>query len=229
MGTTPPVHRTDPAEPLASVRAALVEACARAGRDAGSVTLIAVSKTVPVDKVEHAVRCGQTVFGENRVQEAEAKWPLLRSRHHGLELHLVGSLQSNKVPAAVALFDAIHSLDRPRLALSIARECARQGRRPRLFIQVNTGAEPQKSGVLPQVTDAFIDACRDVHDLDIEGLMCIPPLDEPPAGHFALLADIAVRNGLRSLSMGMSADFVEAIAHGATHVRVGRGIFGDRP
>jgi pyridoxal phosphate enzyme (YggS family) len=162
------------------------------------------------------------------VQEAKAKWPELKERHPGIELHLVGSLQSNKAKDAVALFDAIHSLDRPSLAEALAREIARQGRKPTLFVEVNTGAEPQKAGVLPEETDAFLAACRERYGLEVAGLMCIPPADEPPAPHFALTAKIARRNGLRLLSMGMSVDFPLAIAFGATHVRVGTAIFGER-
>jgi pyridoxal phosphate enzyme (YggS family) len=168
------------------------------------------------------------VFGENRVQEAKAKWPPLLARHDGIALHLVGPLQSNKARDAVALFDAIHSLDRDSLAAALAKEMARQARRPALFVEINTGAEPQKAGVLPQDADGFIAACRERHGLAIAGLMCIPPFDEAPAPHFALTAQIARRNGLSLLSMGMSADFKIAIAFGATHVRVGTAIFGAR-
>jgi len=169
------------------------------------------------------------VFGENRVQEAKAKWPALKERHPGLELHLVGSLQSNKAKDAIALFDAIHSVDRQSLAEALAKEIQKQGRHPLLFVVVNTGAEPQKAGVLPEDADAFVTACRDTYGLRIAGLMCIPPVDEAPAPHFALTAKIAARNGLSFLSMGMSADFKVAIAFGATHVRVGTAIFGGRP
>ena len=171
---------------------------------------------------------GQRVFGENRVQEAKAKWPPLLARHRGIELHLVGPLQSNKARDAVALFDAIHSLDRDSLAAALAKEIARQSRRPTLFVEINTGAEAQKSGVTPADADAFIAACRERHGLSIAGLMCIPPFDEAPAPHFALTGEIARRNGLALLSMGMSADFKIAIAFGATHVRVGTAIFGAR-
>jgi pyridoxal phosphate enzyme (YggS family) len=174
------------------------------------------------------IAAGQTVFGENRVQEAKAKWPPLKAEHPGLELHLVGPLQSNKVKDALALFDAIHSVDRPSLCAALAKEVAKQGRQPRLFVEVNTGAEPQKAGVLPEQTDAFLARCRDEYGLRIEGLMCLPPLDDPPVPHFALLAKIAKRNGLPFLSMGMSADFIPAIEFGATHVRVGTAIFGER-
>jgi pyridoxal phosphate enzyme (YggS family) len=214
--------------PLAKVRAEIAHACAQAGRDPGSVTLVAISKTFGADAIEPVIAQGQRVFGENRVQEAKAKWPALTARHPGLELHLVGSLQSNKARDAVALFDAIHSLDRPSLAEALAKEIARQGRKPTLFVEVNTGAEPQKAGVLPEETDAFLKACRERYGLSIAGLMCIPPADEPPAPHFALTAKIARRNSLALLSMGMSADFPLAIEFGATHIRVGTAIFGAR-
>jgi hypothetical protein len=174
------------------------------------------------------LEAGQRVFGENRVQEAKAKWPELRAEFPGVELHLVGPLQSNKAKEAVALFDAIHTVDRPKIAQALAEEIAKQGKRPRLFVEVNTGAEPQKAGVLPENTDAFIAECREKFGLTIEGLMCIPPFNEAPAPHFALTAKIAKRNGLALLSMGMSADFASAIAFGATHVRVGSAIFGER-
>jgi len=174
------------------------------------------------------IAAGQRVFGETRVQEAKAKWPALKQHHDGIELHLVGSLQSNKAKEAVALFDAIHSVDRPSLAEALAKEIARQGRTPTLFVEVNTGAEPQKAGVLPEETDAFLKACRERYGLTIAGLMCLPPAHEPPAPHFALTAKIARRNGLSLLSMGMSADFPLAIEFGATHVRIGTAIFGER-
>jgi pyridoxal phosphate enzyme (YggS family) len=174
------------------------------------------------------IDAGQRVFGENRVQEAEGKWPLVRSGVAGLDLHLIGPLQSNKAAAAVALFDAIHTVDRDKIAAALAAEMGRQGRMPRLFVQVNTGAEPQKAGVLPEETDAFIARCRTTHGLAIDGLMCIPPATAVAAPHFALLAKIAARNGLPCLSMGMSGDFETAIALGATHVRVGSAIFGTR-
>ena len=190
--------------------------------------MIAVAKTFGADAIEPVIAAGQRVFGENRVQEAKAKWPALRARHGHLELHLVGSLQSNKAREAVALFDAIHSVDRASLAAALAKEIAAQARRPLLFVEINTGAEPQKAGVQPQDADAFLAACRDRYGLAISGLMCIPPLDEAPAPHFALTAQIARRNGLALLSMGMSADFATAIAFGATHVRVGTAIFGER-
>jgi hypothetical protein len=216
------------ADRLAAVRAEIARACRDAGRDPASVTLIAVAKTFGADAIEPVIAAGQRVFGENRVQEAKAKWPALRARHGDLELHLVGSLQSNKAREAVALFDAIHSVDRASLAAALAKEIAAQARRPLLFVEINTGAEPQKAGVQPQDADAFLAACRDRYGLAISGLMCIPPLDEAPAPHFALTAQIARRNGLPLLSMGMSADFATAIAFGATHVRVGTAIFGER-
>jgi pyridoxal phosphate enzyme (YggS family) len=214
--------------PLAKVRDQIARACAEARRDPASVTLVAISKTFGADAIEPVIAAGQRVFGENRVQEAKAKWPALKQRHGGIELHLVGSLQSNKAKEAVALFDAIHSVDRPSLAEALAKEIARQGRTPTLFVEINTGAEPQKAGELPQETDAFLKACRERYGLSIAGLMCLPPAHEPPAPHFALTAKIARRNGLSLLSMGMSADFPLAIEFGATHVRVGTAIFGER-
>jgi len=217
------------AEGLARVRQEIAAACAEAKRDPASVTLIAVSKTFAADAIEPVIVAGQRVFGENRVQEAKAKWPALTAAHPGLELHLIGPLQSNKAKEAVALFDAIHSVDRPSIAEALAKEIAKQGRRPLLFVEINTGAEPQKAGVLPQDADAFIKTCRETHRLTIAGLMCIPPFEEAPAPHFALTAKIAARNSLKLLSMGMSADFATAIAFGATHVRVGTAIFGTRP
>jgi len=213
---------------IAAVREAIVRACRDAGRDPATVTLVAISKTFGADAIKPVIAADQRVFGENRVQEAKAKWPPLIARHSGLELHLVGSLQSNKARDAVALFDAIHSVDRASLAEALAKEIARQRRRPLLFVEINTGAEPQKAGVKPQDADSFLAACRDRYGLAISGLMCIPPLDEAPAPHFALTARIARRNGLALLSMGMSADFQTAIAFGATHVRVGTAIFGAR-
>jgi pyridoxal phosphate enzyme (YggS family) len=216
------------AKALAGVNEKIAAACREAGRDPAEVTLIAVSKTFPGAAIEPAIHAGQRVFGENRVQESRAKWPALKEKYPGLDLHLIGPLQSNKAKEAVALFDAIHSLDRRSLCEALAKEIARQGRAPRLFVQVNTGAEPQKAGVLPQEADAFLRDCRETYGLSIEGLMCIPPFDEAPAPHFALTAKIAARNGLRLLSMGMSADFETAIAFGATHVRVGSAIFGAR-
>src|SRR5438128_11168706 len=213
---------------LARVRAEIAAACAEAKRDPASVTLIAVSKTFGTDAIEPVIAAGQRVFGENRVQEAKAKWPALRAAHPGLELHRIGPLQSNKAKDAVALFDAIHSVDRPSLCEALAKEIARQDQRPTLFVEVNTGGEPQKAGVLPEAADEFLKACREHYGLLISGLMCIPPANEPPAPHFALTAKIAARNSLGLLSMGMSADFATAIAFGATHVRVGTAIFGGR-
>ncbi len=217
---------------LADVRAEIARACRDAGRDPATVTLVAISKTFGAEAIEPVIAAGQRVFGENRVQEAKAKWPPLLAQHNGehagLELHLVGTLQSNKAREAVALFDAIHSLDRASLADALAKEIARQARKPLLFVEINTGAEPQKGGVLPENADAFLAACRDRHGLTISGLMCIPPAGEAAAPHFALTAKIARRNGLALLSMGMSSDYPTAIAFGATHVRVGTAIFGVR-
>jgi len=213
---------------LLQVRAQIARACHDAGRDPATVTLVAVSKTHGADAIEPVIAAGQRVFGENRVQEAKAKWPPLLARHGGLELHLVGTLQSNKAREAVALFDAIHSVDRESLAVALGKEIARQERKPLLFVEVNTGEEPQKGGVLPTEVDAFLGTCHDRYGLTISGLMCIPPLDGPPAPHFALTAKIARRNGLSLLSMGMSSDFAAAIGLGATHVRVGTAIFGAR-
>jgi len=214
---------------LSAVRAEIARACRDARRDPQSVTLVAVSKTFGADVIEPVIAEGQRIFGENKVQEAKSKWPALMLRHPGLELHLVGSLQSNKAREAVALFDAIHSLDRTSLAEALAKEITKQQRQPLLFAEINTGAEPQKAGIEPQNADAFLASCRDNYGLTISGLMCIPPVDEAPAPHFALTAQIARRNGLSLLSMGMSADFPIAIAFGATHVRIGTAIFGVRP
>jgi len=213
---------------LPRVRREISDACAAAGRDPASLTLIAVSKTFGADAIAPVIAAGQRVFGENRVQEAKAKWPPMRAAHPGIALHLIGPLQSNKAKEAVALFDAIHSVDRPSIAEALAKEIAKQNRHPTLFVEVNTGEEPQKAGVLPHEADAFIKTCRETHGLTIAGLMCIPPFEEAPAPHFALAAKIAARNGLSLLSMGMSADFAAAIAFGATHVRVGTAIFGGR-
>jgi len=200
-----------------------------AGRDPGSVALVAVSKKQPLERVEAALHVGHRRFGENRVQEAEARWTDLRPVYPDLILHLIGPLQTNKVKPAIALFDVIESIDRPKLARTLAREMAASGKRPRCLIQVNTGEEPQKAGVVPADLDALLTLCRDTLDLPIEGLMCIPPIDEAPAPHFALLADLADRHGLKTLSMGMSGDFETAIRHGATQVRVGSAVFGERP
>ena len=224
---------SDSAANLAYVRAETAKAARAAGRDPAAITLVAVSKTFEASDIVPVIQAGQRVFGENRVQEAKGKWPALKAEHPDLELHLIGPLQSNKVKEALGLFDVIHSLDRPSLAAELAKEFAKdsarhEGRRPRLLVQVNTGAEPQKAGVLPEEADAFIVRCRGEFGLSIDGLMCIPPFEEAPAPHFALLAKIAARNGLKQLSMGMSADFATAIAFGATHVRVGSAIFGRR-
>jgi pyridoxal phosphate enzyme (YggS family) len=199
-----------------------------AGRDPATVTLVAVSKTYGEEAILPVIESGQRVFGENRVQEAKAKWPSLRSRHPGLELHLIGPLQSNKTKEAVELFDAIHSIDRPKIASAVADEMSRQGKHPKLFVQVNTGEEQQKAGIAPRDTAAFLRHCRDDLKLEIAGLMCIPPVDEEAALHFGLLAKLARENGLAGLSMGMSDDFETAIALGATHVRIGSAIFGAR-
>ena len=213
---------------LATVEAEIARACKDARRERSSVTLIAVSKTFEAAAISPVISAGQQVFGENRVQEAKAKWPDLIAAHPGIMLHLIGPLQSNKTKEAVALFDAIHSVDRPSICEALSKEFVKQDRRPQLFVQLNTGEEPQKAGIAPQDADAFIASCRDTYGLAISGLMCIPPLDDAPAPHFALTAKIAARNGLKSLSMGMSADFATAIQFGATHVRVGSAIFGKR-
>ncbi|MDI1344251.1 MAG: YggS family pyridoxal phosphate-dependent enzyme [Pseudolabrys sp.] len=213
---------------LVSVRAQIARACKDANRNSAEVTLVAVSKTFVAEAIEPVIEAGQRVFGENRVQEAKGKWPALMQKHPGIELHLIGPLQSNKAKEAVALFDAIHSVDRDSLCEALAKEIAAQKRAPLLFAQINTGAEPQKAGVLPEAADAFLKKCADVHGLKISGLMCIPPAEEAPGPHFALTAKIARRNGLKLLSMGMSADFADAILLGATHVRVGSAIFGGR-
>jgi PLP dependent protein len=214
---------------LAAVQADVARAARDAGRDPTAVALIAVSKTVDTDGLLPALEAGQRRFGENYVQEAKAKWPALRTRFPDLKLHMIGPLQSNKAADAVALFDVIHTLDRLSLAAALAKACARSGRRPRLLAQVNTGEEPQKGGLSPALLPPFLAECRDTHGLTIEGLMCIPPADEPPSAHFGLLAKLADRHGLPLLSMGMSADYAEAIQCGATHVRVGSAIFGSRP
>ena len=213
---------------LSAVEQEIARACKGARRDRSSVTLVAVSKTFNAELITPVIEAGQRVFGENRVQEAKAKWPALVSTYPGTELHLIGPLQSNKVKDAVALFDAIHSVDRASLCEALAREFKSQERRPQLFVQLNTGEEPQKAGVSPTEADSFIASCREKYDLPISGLMCIPPVNDPPAPHFALTAKIAARNGLKNLSMGMSADFAVAIALGATHVRIGSAIFGKR-
>ena len=216
------------AEALSAIRARIVAAEIAAKRAAGSTQLIAVSKTYFAPDIEPILDAGHRMFGENRVQEAMQKWPDLKSRHDGIELHLIGPLQSNKAKEAVALFDCIHTIDRPKIARAVAAECAKQGRRLDLFVQVNTGEEPQKAGIAPRETAAFVTMCRDELQLEIVGLMCIPPVEEEAAVHFAFLAKQAKELGLSRLSMGMSADFETAIAFGATHVRVGSAIFGAR-
>lgn len=203
------------------------QALHKAGRAEGSATLIAVSKVQPPERVEAVLTAGHRVFGENYVQEAQAKWPAWRDRYPGVALHMIGPLQTNKAKAAVDLFDAIHTLDRPSLAEKLARLAQERGTSPHLFVQVNTGAEPQKAGVLPEAADDFIAFCRGL-DLPVAGLMCIPPEGEDSRPHFRTLAGIAARNGLSGLSMGMSLDFETALAEGATHIRVGSAIFGAR-
>jgi len=213
---------------LRLVKEEIALAAEAADRKSSAVQLIAVSKTVPAAVIEEAIEAGQRLFGENRVQEAESKWPALKELHTGLELHLIGPLQSNKVREAVALFDVIETLDRPKLARALAEEMERAARRPRLFVQVNTGDEPQKAGIAPDDTAEFVAICRDTFNLEIAGLMCIPPFDEEPSMHFALLAKLAHELGVKELSMGMSGDFAKAVAFGASYVRVGTAIFGER-
>ncbi|MBS7543628.1 YggS family pyridoxal phosphate-dependent enzyme [Ancylobacter oerskovii] len=233
MSAAPPAASSAPspvALRLAEVEAAIARACRDAGRPAEAVKLIAVSKTFDAEAIRPALAAGHRRFGENRVQEAKAKWPELKAEYPDAELHLIGPLQTNKVREALALFDVIHTLDRPSLAKELAKEIARaDGKAPRLMVQVNTGEEPQKAGVAPLEADAFIRMCREDYGLPVEGLMCIPPAEEPAAPHFALLSTIARRNGLATLSMGMSGDYETAVALGATHVRVGSAIFGGRP
>ncbi len=219
---------TDIQQNLNLVLKNIADACTKAQRNPCEVTLVAVSKTHPADAVEQALRSGQRVFGENRVQEALTKFPLLKQAHPDLELHLIGPLQTNKVSDAIRLFDVIETLDRPKLAQAIALEAQKQGRHPRLYIEVNTGAEPQKAGIAPQDVETFLHACQNEMGLKIEGLMCIPPVDQDLAQHFAQLRDLAQRLNLPKISMGMSADYQTAIACGATHVRVGTAIFGHR-
>jgi pyridoxal phosphate enzyme (YggS family) len=213
---------------LEQVRANIARACRDAGRGVSTVELVAVSKTHPAAAIEPVIAAGQLVFGENRVQEAKTKWPPLLEKRAGIKLHLIGPLQSNKAKEAVALFDAIHSVDRASLCEALAKEIVKQGRAPLLFAEINTGAEAQKAGVLPQDADAFLQACSETYGLTMSGLMCIPPHNEAPGPHFALTAKIAKRNGLKLLSMGMSADLAAAIQLGATHVRIGSAIFGSR-
>ncbi|MES2340603.1 MAG: YggS family pyridoxal phosphate-dependent enzyme [Pseudomonadota bacterium] len=215
----------DPAAARADILARIALAAKACGRAAGDVTLVAVSKQQPWDRVATILETGQAVFGENRVQDAMAAW---EGRREGIELRLIGPLQTNKVKEAVAFFDVIETVDREKLAAALAAEMAKQGKAPRLYVQVNTGEEEQKAGVIPSQADAFIRACRETHGLTIEGLMCIPPADEPPGPHFALLAKIAARNGISKLSMGMSDDFETAVRFGATSVRVGSALFGPR-
>lgn len=212
---------------LSEIQDRIAKACAEAGRDTSEVQLIAVSKVQPLDRVEAVLNEGHRLFGENRVQEAAGKWPDFKARFDGVSVHLIGPLQTNKTRQAFELFDAIHSVDRPKLARTIARIAQEEGHCPEVFIQVNTGEEDQKAGVLPADADGFIAECREM-DLPVRGLMCIPPVEETPSLHFSLLRKIAERNGLDGLSMGMSSDFEQAIALGATHVRVGSAIFGDR-
>ncbi len=216
------------AENLSQVRNKISAASKAAGRPAGSVNLIAVSKTHPPSTIGAAIAYGQTVFGENKVQEVSEKWPALKDKYLDTRLHFVGALQSNKAREAVRLCDVIETVDRPKLAGALARSMDEGGQRPSCLIQVNTGEEPQKAGVLPADADAFITACRDDYELPVAGLMCIPPANEEPAFHFSFLHAIAERNGLATLSMGMSADYEVAIQFGATHVRVGTAIFGTR-
>ncbi len=213
---------------LNAVRGAIAAAEKEARRAAGSVMLVAVSKTFDADAIRLALDAGQRVFGENRVQEASGKWPALRADYPGVELHLIGPLQSNKAAEAVALFDVIETVDREKIAAALATEMAKQGKRPKLYVQVNTGLEPQKAGIAPKEAVAFVNRCREIHGLSIEGLMCIPPADENPGPHFALLEKIAREAGVEKLSMGMSGDFETAIGFGATSVRVGSAIFGGR-
>jgi pyridoxal phosphate enzyme (YggS family) len=218
----------DIARNLRAVHARIEAAAAEADRDPSDVTLVAVSKTKPAGLIESAIAAGQRIFGENRVQEAERKWPALRAAHPDVRLHLIGALQTNKVSHALALFDVIETVDRPRLAAALAKEMAKTDLQREFFVQVNTGAEPQKAGVMPDEADAFVRDCIDEYGLDVTGLMCIPPVDEEPSLHFALLREIARRHGLPKLSMGMSADYPVAIRFGATLVRVGTAIFGAR-
>jgi pyridoxal phosphate enzyme (YggS family) len=224
----PAVTPSLPTDGLASVEYDIFRACNEARRERSSVTLIAVSKTFEADAIQPVIQSGQRVFGENRVQEAKSKWPALIATQPGIALHLIGPLQSNKAKEAVALFDAIHSVDRPSICEALSKEIGAQQRTPQLFVQLNTGEEPQKAGIAPGEADDFLARCRDAYGLTISGLMCIPPVDDAPAPHFALTAKIAARNGLTQLSMGMSADFAIAIQFGATHVRVGSAIFGRR-
>jgi pyridoxal phosphate enzyme (YggS family) len=225
---TPTIVTAHSSSALATAEQEIARACKQARRDRASVELIAVSKTFGAEAIAPIIEAGQRVFGENRVQEAKAKWPPLMSAYPGIALHLIGPLQSNKAKEALALFDAIHSVDRASICQALAKEIESQKKRPELFVQINTGEEPQKAGVAPGEADDFIKGCRETYGLTVSGLMCIPPVDEAPAPHFALTAKIAARNGLKNLSMGMSADFAIAIQLGATHVRIGSAIFGAR-
>jgi pyridoxal phosphate enzyme (YggS family) len=215
-------------ERFEGVKAAIARAATDCDRKPETVTLVAVSKTFDAEHIRPVLQTGHRVFGENRVQESQGKWPELKAEFSGVELHLIGPLQSNKAKEAVALFDVIETVDRPSIAEALSKELQKTDRRPKLYVQVNTGEEPQKAGIAPQDADAFIAKCRTEWQLEISGLMCIPPVDEPPSPHFALLRKIAERNGIATLSMGMSSDFEEAIQIGATHVRVGSAIFGHR-
>ena len=215
-------------ERLNEVRTAIAKAARDGGRSPDDVTLVAVSKTFDADAIRPAILAGQRVFGENRVQEAQGKWPALRDETPDIELHLIGPLQSNKAADAVALFDVIETVDREKIARALADEMKRQGRAPKLYVQVNTGLEPQKAGIAPDDAKAFVDLCRNELGLAVEGLMCIPPAEENPGPHFALLAKLAARCGVEKLSMGMSGDYETAVAFGATSVRVGSAIFGVR-
>ncbi|EHL95488.1 pyridoxal phosphate enzyme, YggS family [Acetobacteraceae bacterium AT-5844] len=217
------------AEALRRIQDRIAQAATAAGRSPDSITLVAVSKTHPSESVLEALAAGQVVFGENRVQEAEQKFPALRPAHPLLRLHLIGALQTNKARQAVRVADIIESLDRPKLAASLAEAISREGQKPRMLIQVNIGREPQKAGIDPDAVEDFLGLCRETHGLDVEGLMCIPPAEGDPTPHFRTMAAMAARLGLKTLSMGMSGDFETAIAEGATHVRVGTAIFGHRP
>ena len=223
------IQETDIRKNLSAIEARMAGAAGAAGRDSGKITLVAISKAHPASAAHQALAAGHRVFGENRVQEAEEKWPALKDEFPDAVLHLVGPLQRNKVRRAVALFDVIQTIDRPKLARALADEISKSGRGPQCFIQINTGEEPQKGGTPPDAADSFIAECQDIIGPALRGLMCIPPLDEEPSLHFALLAEIATRNGLEGLSMGMSGDFETAIRLGATHIRVGTGVFGERP
>ena len=219
---------TSAVEQLHAVKARIANAEREAKREPGAVTLVAVSKTFAAEDIRPVIEAGQRVFGENRVQEAQGKWLALRRAFADIELHLIGPLQSNKAKEAVALFDVIETVDREKIAAELSQEMARQGRAPKLYVQVNTGSEPQKAGIEPREAVAFVKRCREVHGLAIEGLMCIPPADENPGPHFALLEKLAREAGVPKLSMGMSGDFETAVAFGATSVRVGSAIFGSR-